>query len=125
MDSLNKFIPLVSRILLGLIFVLAGVGKLADPAGTAGYMASVGLPGILVWPTIALELLGGLAIIVGYQTRYVALALAAFCVVSAALFHNNFADQTQMIMFLKNLAITGGFLQLYLHGAGALAIDKK
>ena len=125
MDSLNKFIPLVSRILLGLIFVLAGVGKLADPAGTAGYMSSVGLPGILVWPTIALELLGGLAIIVGYQTRYVSLALAAFCVVSGALFHNNFADQTQMIMFLKNLAIAGGFLQLYLHGAGALAIDKK
>jgi putative oxidoreductase len=125
MDSLNKYIPLVSRILLGLIFVLAGFGKLMDPAGTAGYIASVGLPGVLVWPTIALELLGGLAIIVGYQTRIVALALAAFCVVSAAIFHNNFADQSQMINFLKNLAITGGFLQLYLHGAGALAIDKK
>lgn len=125
MDSLNKYIPLVSRILLGLIFVLAGFGKLMDPAGTAGYIASVGLPGVLVWPTIALELLGGLAIIVGYQTRIVALALAAFCVVSAAIFHNNFADQSQMISFLKNLAMTGGFLQLYLHGAGALAIDKK
>lgn len=125
MDSLNKYIPLVSRILLGLIFVLAGFGKLMDPAGTAGYISSVGLPGILVWPTIALELLGGLAIIVGYQTRIVALALAAFCVVSGAIFHNNFADQNQMINFLKNLAMTGGFLQLYLHGAGALAIDKK
>lgn len=125
MDSLNKYIPLVSRILLGLIFVLAGFGKLMDPAGTAGYISSVGLPGILVWPTIALELLGGLAIIVGYQTRIVALALAAFCVVSGAIFHNNFADQNQTINFLKNLAMTGGFLQLYLHGAGALAIDKK
>ena len=125
MDSLNKYIPLVSRILLGLIFVLAGFGKLMDPAGTAGYIASVGLPGLLVWPTIALELLGGLAIIVGYQTRIVSLALAAFCVLSAAIFHNNFADQMQMISFLKNLAIAGGFLQLYLHGAGALAIDKK
>ena len=125
MNSLNTYIPLVSRILLGLIFVLAGFGKLMDPAGTAGYIASVGLPGILVWPTIALELLGGLAIIVGYQTRIVALALAAFCVVSGAIFHNNFADQNQMINFLKNLAMTGGFLQLYLHGAGALAIDKK
>ncbi len=124
MDGLKKYIPLISRILIGLIFVLAGAGKLADPAGTAGYISSVGLPGILVWPTIALELLGGLAIIVGYQTRIVSLALAAFCVVSAALFHNNFADQTQMIMFLKNLAMTGGFLQLYLHGAGALAVDK-
>lgn len=125
MDSLNKYIPLVSRILLGLIFVLAGFGKLMDPAGTAGYIASVGLPGLLVWPSMALELLGGLAIIVGYQTRIVSLALAAFCVLSAAIFHNNFADQMQMISFLKNLAIAGGFLQLYLHGAGALAIDKK
>lgn len=125
MDSLNKYIPLVSRILLGLIFVLAGFGKLMDPAGTAGYIASVGLPGLLVWPTIALEFLGGLAIIVGYQTRIVSLALAAFCVLSAAIFHNNFADQMQMISFLKNLAIAGGFLQLYLHGAGALAVDKK
>lgn len=124
MDKLNGYIPLISRILLGVMFVLAGAGKLADPAGTAGYMSSVGLPGILVWPTIALEILGGLAIIVGYQTRYAALALAAFCVASAALFHNNFADQTQMIMFLKNMAITGGFLQLYLHGAGAIAVDK-
>jgi putative oxidoreductase len=125
MDSVNKYIPLVSRILLGLIFVLAGFGKLMDPAGTGGYMASVGLPSILVWPTIALELLGGLAIIIGFQTRIVALALAAFCVVSGALFHNNFADQTQMIMFLKNLAMTGGFLLLFVHGAGAVAVDKK
>ncbi|MDZ7905960.1 MAG: DoxX family protein [Cypionkella sp.] len=125
MNALNKYIPLISRILLGLIFVLAGAGKLADPAGTAGYISSVGLPGgLLVWPTIALEVLGGLAVIVGYQTRYASLALAAFCVVSGALFHNNFADQTQMIMFMKNLAMTGGFLQLYLHGAGPLAVDK-
>ncbi len=124
MDTLKGYVPLISRVLMGLIFVLAGAGKLADPAGTAGYIASVGLPGLLVWPTIALELLGGLAIIVGYQTRLVSLALAAFCVVSGALFHNNFADQTQMIMFLKNLAMTGGFLQLYLHGAGKMAVDK-
>lgn len=125
MNAVNKFIPLTSRILLGLIFVLAGAGKLADPAGTAGYISSGGLPGtLLVWPTIALELLGGLAIIIGFKTRLVALALAAFCVVSGALYHNNFADQMQMIMFLKNLAMAGGFLQLYLHGAGKYAVDK-
>lgn len=125
MDSIKAYIPLVSRILLGLIFVLAGFGKVMDPAGTAGYISSGGLPGgLLVWPTIALELLGGLAIIIGYQTRLTALALAAFCVASGALYHNNFADQTQMIMFLKNLAMAGGFLQLYLHGAGKFAVDK-
>jgi len=125
MDALNKYIPLVSRILLGLIFVLAGFGKLMDPAGNAAYVMSGGLPGFMVWPAMALELLGGIALIVGYQTRWVALALAGFSVLAAVLYHNNFADQTMMIMFLKNLAIAGGLLQVYLHGAGALAIDKK
>jgi putative oxidoreductase len=125
MDGLKGYIPLISRLLMGLIFVLAGAGKLADPAGTAGYISSGGLPGgLLVWPTIAFEILGGLAIIIGFQTRLVALALAGFCVVSAALYHNNFADQMQMVMFLKNLAMAGGFLQLFLHGAGKYALDK-
>ena len=125
MDGLNKFIPLVSRILLGLIFVLAGAGKIADPAGTAGYISSGGLPGtLLVWPTIALELLGGLALIVGFKARWAALALAAFSIVAAALYHNNFADQVQMVMFLKNLAMAGGLLLVYLYGAGKFAIDK-
>ena len=124
MDSLNKYIPLVSRILLGLIFVLAGFGKLMDPAGSAAYTAMGGLPGFMVWPAMALELLGGIAIIIGYQTRWTALALAGFSLLTAVLFHNNFADQAQMINFLKNLAIAGGMLQLFVHGAGALAVDK-
>lgn len=125
MDTLKGNIPLISRIFLGLLFVLAGVGKLMDPAGAAGYVASGGLPGILVWPAIALEVLGGLALIVGYQTRLAALALAVFSVATAVLYHNNFADQTQMTMFLKNLAIAGGLLQLYMHGAGKMAVDKS
>lgn len=125
MDGLNKFIPLISRILLGLIFVLAGAGKLADPAGTAGYISSGGLPGtLLVWPTIALEVLGGLAVIIGFKARWAALALAGFSILAAVLYHNNFADQTQMVMFLKNLAMAGGLLLVYLHGAGKYAVDK-
>lgn len=125
MDGLNKYIPLIARVLLGLIFVLAGVGKIGDPAGTAGYISSGGLPGtLLVWPTIALEVLGGLAVIVGFKARWAALALAGFSVVAAALYHNNFADQTQMVMFLKNLAMAGGLLLVYLHGAGKFAFDK-
>ncbi len=108
----TPIIHLLGRILLALIFVIAGLGKLGNLAGTAGYMQSVGLPAILLWPTIALEVLGGVALVIGFQTRHTAWALAAFCVVSAALFHNDFGNQVQMIMFLKNLSIAGGLLVL-------------
>lgn len=120
-----KYSHLAGRILLALIFIIAATGKIADPAGTMGYMAAMGVPTILIWPTIALELLGGIAIIVGFQTRPVAYLLAAFCVVAALIFHRNFADQMQMIMFLKNLAIAGGFLLLASSGATALSLDKR
>ena len=118
-------IQLIGRIMLALIFILAGVGKISDPAGTMGYMQSAGLPGILLWPTIALELLGGLALAVGYKTRYVAFALAGFSVLAAAMFHNNFGDQMQMIMFLKNIAIAGGLLLLAVSGLTAYSVDSK
>jgi putative oxidoreductase len=83
------------------------------------------VPTILLWPTIALELLGGIAIVVGFQTRPVAYLLAAFCIVAALIFHRNFADQMQMIMFLKDLAIAGGFLLLASSGATGFSLDKK
>lgn len=124
MDKLSKYAPLIARIIIGAFFIMAGLGKLADVAGTAGYMQSVGLPAILVWPGILFEVALGLAMLVGYKTRIAALAGVAFCVVTAVLFHNNFADQTQMIMFLKNFAIAGGFLMFFAHGAGTVAIDK-
>lgn len=117
-------IQLLGRVMLALIFVLAGVGKISDPVGTVGYMQSVGLPSILLWPTIALEVLGGLAIIVGYKVRYAAIALAGFSVVSALLFHNNFADKMQMIMFMKNIAMAGGLLLLATSARTAFSLEK-
>jgi putative oxidoreductase len=123
--NMAQYSHLAGRILLALIFVIAGIGKFNDPAGTTAYMASVGLPGILLWPTIALEVLGGIAIIIGFQTRIVSYLLAAFTLLAAALFHNNFGDQMQMIMFLKDLSIAGGFLLLASSGATALAVDKR
>jgi putative oxidoreductase len=123
--SMAKYSHLAGRIMLALIFIIAGAGKIGDPAGTAGYMQSMGVPGILLWPTIALEVLGGIAIIVGFQTRAVAYLLAAFCIVAAAIFHSNFTDQMQQIMFLKDIAIAGGFLLLASSGATALAVDKR
>jgi putative oxidoreductase len=122
---MNQYLNLVGRVLLALIFVLSGVGKMSNPSGTMQYMEAMGVPTLLLWPTIALEVLGGIAIIVGYRTRVVALALAAFCVVSALLFHHNFGDQVQMIMFLKNLAMAGGFLLLAGSGATAYSVDNS
>ena len=124
MEQLKTYSPLIARLFIGGFFLLAGAGKVADIARTAGYIQSVGLPGFLAWPSAIFEVLLGLALIVGYQTRIAALAGAAFCIVTAVLFHNNFADQTQMIMFLKNFSIAGAFLMFFANGAGKLALDK-
>jgi putative oxidoreductase len=121
---MTGIIQLVGRIMLALIFILAGVGKITDPHGTVGYMQSVDLPAILLWPSIALELLGGLAIATGFKVRYSAFALAGFCVLSAILFHKNFADQMQMYMFMKNIAMAGGLLLLATSARTAFSIDK-
>jgi putative oxidoreductase len=113
------------RAMLALIFVLAGYSKLGNYDGNLAYMASVGVPGFLLPPVIALELLGGIALIVGFQVRLIALLLAIFCVSSAVLFHFELADQMQFIMFFKNIAIAGGFLLLSLQAPGPWTLDRK
>jgi putative oxidoreductase len=122
---MNAIIQPLGRIMLALIFILAGISKIQDPAGTMGYMQSMGVPGILLWPTIALEVLGGLAIAIGYKTRYAAFALAIFSIAAAVIFHRNFADQMQMILFLKNIAMAGGLLLLATSGKTAYSIDMR
>ena len=124
MQALNTYGPLAGRVLIGLLFLLAGLGKLGDVSGFAGYVASGGLPGFLAWPAVIFEIAVGLLLIIGYQTRIVALATAAFCVVAGALYHFAPADQMQMAMFLKNLAIAGGLFMFAIHGPGKLALDK-
>jgi putative oxidoreductase len=116
---------LLARVLLGVLFVLAGLGKLADVPGFAGYMASGGVPAALAWPVVLLEILGGLALIAGVFTRAVALALGAFCVLSGVLYHFDPADQMQMTQLLKNLALAGGYLALAITGPGALSVDQR
>jgi putative oxidoreductase len=88
-------------------------------------MAAMGVPGALLPLVVATEVLGSLAIIAGWKTRIAALLLAGFTLLAAILFHNNFADQTQSIMFLKNISITGGLLLLAVHGAGPLSVDAR
>jgi putative oxidoreductase len=114
------------RVLLAALFLLSGIGKLgAAYPGTAAYMSAAGLPPQLLPLVIALEVGGALAIIIGWQTRIVALLLAGFTLLSAGIFHTNFSDHIQMLMFMKNLAIAGGFLLLVAHGAGPLSLDAR
>lgn len=125
MEKLSSYAPLIGRIFLGLLFLVAGLGKLSDVAGFAGYMASAGVPMFLAWPAVIFELALGASMILGFQARIMALLGAGFCVLTGLLYHFNPADQMQMTMFLKNVAIAGGFLMVFAHGAGPLALDKR
>ena len=115
----------IGRVLLSLIFVMSGVTKITSFAATQGYMEAMGVPGALLPFVIVLEVAGGMAVILGWKTRLAALALAGFSILSALLFHANFNDQMQMIMFMKNFAIAGGFLLLVAQGAGSFALDNR
>ena len=121
---MNATLSLLGRIGLSLIFIISGWGKIAGYAATQGYMESKGIPGALLPLVIALELGGGLALAAGLFTRWIALALAAFSLASAALFHADFGDAAQAINFWKNVAMAGGFLMLAAHGAGKFSLDQ-
>ncbi len=125
MSKINPLFSLAGRVMIALIFVLAGLSKISAIEGTQGYMEAMGLPGILIYPTILFEVAAGLAIIAGFKTRYVALALAGFSLLSALIFHNQLGDQMQFILFMKNVAIAGGFLLLVRYGAGELSIYNR
>ncbi|TDU26667.1 putative oxidoreductase [Panacagrimonas perspica] len=125
MNQIQILAAPVGRVLLASLFLLAGLQKIGAYEGTAGYMASQGVPGALLPIVIALEVLGALAIIVGWKTRLFAFLLAGFSLVSAALFHFKPDDAIQMTMFLKNVSIAGGFLLLVAQGAGAYSLDRR
>lgn len=124
---------LVGRVLLALMFLIAGIGKIgAGFAGTVGYISSVGLPlpQVAAIGAIVVEIVGSLALIVGWKTRWAALALALFTVATALLFHNYWAmpanqQMMQQIIFMKNLAVAGGLLMLAVAGPGAWSVDRR
>jgi putative oxidoreductase len=122
---LTSTIEVAGRVLLAGLFLLSGLSKLGAYSATAAYMASAGIPGALLPAVIATEVLGALAVILGWKTRVVATLLAGFSLVTALTFHTNFGDQTQMIMFLKNVSIAGGFLLLIANGAGRYSLDGR
>jgi putative oxidoreductase len=126
MDA-NRYLPLLGRLLIGLPFAMSGLGKLGAYSATTGMIAAVGLPAppLAYAVAVVVELGGGLLLIAGYQARAVAAALALFSIATAVSFHSNFADQNQMIHFLKNVMMAGGLLQIAAFGAGAFSLDNR
>ena len=127
MSESLRFLPLLGRILIAVLFVPAGFGKLTGFQGAVGYAESAHMPvpALAIAAAIAIELGGGLLLLVGYKARWVAAAMALFSVVAAFFFHFDFADQMQQINFMKNLAIAGGLLQIVYFGAGPLSVDNR
>lgn len=125
MTNLIKFASPTGRALLVSVFLLSGLNKLGAIEATQGYMASVGLPGFMLFPAIALEIVAPLAIVAGFYSRLAAFLLAGFSIMTAFLFHTDFADQIQVIMFSKNIALAGGLLFLVSTGPGALSVNNK
>ena len=123
----TRYLPFAGRLLLGFPFAMSGLGKLASYGLTTQMIAAVGLPvpPLAYVVAVAVELGGGLLLIAGYRARLVATALVLFSLVTAVSFHSNFADQNQMIHFLKNIMIAGGLLQIVAFGAGALSLDNR
>ena len=125
MDKVQEFAAPLGRLLISFMFVMSGISKIGGYEGTQGYMEAMGVPGMLLPLVILAEVGLGLAVIVGYKTRIAAFGLAGFCILAAILFHANFSDQMQMIMFMKNIGLAGGFLLLVAHGAGAYSLDNR
>lgn len=120
-------LALVGRLLLAALFILAGVNKIGAAEGTIGYIASVGLPLAepIYYATVAIEIVGGLMLAVGFKARYAAAALGLFSIAAAVLFHADFADQNQMTAFLKNLSIGGGMFFVAAFGPGRFSLDRR
>ena len=123
----TKYLPLLGRLLIGLPFLVSGLGKVAAYGPTTAYISRVGLPlAPLGWViAVAFEVGGGLLLILGFRARQVAAGLAVFTLATAVFFHTNFADQNQMVHFLKNIVIIGGLLQIAHFGAGRISVDAR
>ena len=123
--DMTNVADLVGRILISALFLLNGIFKISNYDGTIGWMESFGMPGILLIPAIILEIAGPVLIIIGYKTKLAAGLLSLFCIATAFIFHNDFANQMQLTSFLKNIALAGGFLILFVNGAKGFSLDNK
>tara|TARA_B100000575_G_C22671787_1_gene409685 strand:+ start:46 stop:417 length:372 start_codon:yes stop_codon:yes gene_type:complete len=120
-----KIFDLIGRVFISGIFLLSGFNKTVNYDGTVSWMESFNLPSFLLMPAIILEIIAPILIIIGYQTKIAAGALSLFCIATAVIFHNDFSDQMQIIAFMKNLALAGGFLFLVVNGPKGYCLDKN
>ncbi len=118
-----RIIEIIGRIFLSTVFLIAGVNKIFNYEGTTTYMESFGVPDFLYIPAIILEILFPLLIIIGYQTKISALIMAIFSISLAIIFHTDFSNQMQVMSFLKNFAIAGGFIIIFVNGPGRWSVD--
>ena len=122
---MTNILDLVARILISALFLLNGVFKISNYDGTVGWMEGFGIPGILIIPAIILEIVGPILIIIGYKAIIAAGLLSIFCIATAVIFHNDFSDQMQLGSFLKNIALAGGFLFIFINGTKDFSLDRK
>ena len=120
-----NLLDFVGRVFISALFLFSAFNKILDYSGTIGWMESYGVPGFILGPTIGLEVVLPLLIIIGYQTRTASILLALFSCITAIIFHSDFSDQMQFISFMKNIALSGGFLFLVVNGAKGYCLDKK
>ena len=118
-------VEILGRILLSAIFLINGIGKIFNYEGTIQYMENFDVPGYLIIPAITVEILFPILLIIGYYTKFSALVLSLFTLVLAMIFHTDFSNQMQLISFLKNIAIAGGFLIIFVYGPGKYSLDHK
>ena len=120
-----NILDLLGRIFISLIFLLSGFSKIGNYEGTVDWMESLGMPGIFLIPAIALEIIAPIFIVIGYKVKISAALLSLFCIATAVIFHNDFSNQMQIISFMKNIGLAGGFLLLVINGAKDFSLDKK
>ena len=118
-------LDLVGRIFISALFLISAFNKIFNLDGSIGWMEGYGVPGFLIYPAIAVEIILPVLVIVGYQARIAAGVLAVFCLMTAFLFHFDFADQSQLISFLKNIGLAGGFLFIVVNGTKDWAVDRE
>ncbi len=122
---MTNILDLVARILISALFLLNGVFKISNYDGTVGWMEGFGIPGILIIPAIILEIVGPILIMLGYKAKIAAGLLSLFCIATAVIFHNDFSDQIQLGSFLKNIALAGGFIFIFINGTKDFSLDRK
>ena len=122
---MTNILDLIGRVFISLIFLLSGFSKIGNYEGTVGWMESLGMPGFFLIPTILLEIVAPIFIIVGYKVKISAALLSLFCITTAIIFHNDFTNQMEFISFMKNIGLAGGFLFLVVNGAKDFSLDKK